>query len=213
MGGLGLPQRIFRPEPNNVYEEPAVVSYWACRSLLAAMAAAAAAPAESHQQDAGWWVEGSGVAAELQALLEPLVRVDVDVDVGSSPLLRRALEGSAWVGGLTNHPEVLPRLFAALLAALLLVVLGSEGKEEGNVVVAQMVAAAAGGLESEWAAPHMLIRWALQSLETAVAVAADGGVEMGLGLRARQVVGCINWSVVEGYGPFARPELPVVEEE
>jgi hypothetical protein len=88
-------------------------------------------------------------------------------------------------------------------------VLESEGEKEGEVLITQIVAAAGGGDEGR-AAPHVLIRWALQSLE--VAVVADGGAGMSPGPRARQVVACVDWSVVDGYGPFVRPELPVVEE-
>lgn len=208
LGGLGLPEQIFRPEPDNVFEEPAVVAYWGCRSLLAALAAA---PAE--RPGDAWWLGGDGnaassrVVAELRAVLATLL---VGADSSSSPsLLRRALEGSAWVGGLTNHPEVLPGLFAALLAALLLAVLNEDdGQQLGCQIVAEATAAAAARKGDDDEEGHVLIRWALDGVNAVCA--ASMGTDVAT--RARRAVACLDWSVVDGYGPFVRPALERIDD-
>lgn len=205
-GGLGLTQQIFRPEPDNLYEEPAVVAYWAVRSLLVAMAAGPVGD--------GWssFSPSSGVAAaascgELRALLLPLL-VDGGTDGARPSLLQRALEGSVWVGGLTNHPEVLPGLFVSLLAALLLLVL-SEREEEDEKLIVRLVNAAQ---ETNRGTEHVLIRWALDSLAAVLAASSGAGGDAG-GVRtwwaaAAAAVAWVDWRVVDGYGPFVRPELP-----
>ncbi|GAB5035431.1 Hypothetical protein NocV09_02600720 [Nannochloropsis oceanica] len=201
---LGLPQQIFRPEPDNVYEEQAVVCYWAVRSLLVALAAEEEEEKEELRDNRSiYWQEGE--MEELRSSSSPLKKVEIE-DLFPlhqyASLLAKAFESSAWIGGLTNHPDVFSKLFAAFLGWVLRTVLQGEGKGDYTEKITTVLEVRG--------TDHPLMAWALRSvLVILMRMKSETGEETSgsVGSRARTVLKTVNWAVVDDYAPFVRPSL------
>ena len=192
---LGLPQQIFRPEPDNVYEEQAVVCYWTMRSLLVALA-------KGGKEEE----EGVGVGSSSSSLLKGGEGVEVEGLFAlqkHAGLLARAYESSAWIGGLTNHPYVFSKIFAAalggMLGAVLLTLPAGGGSDDDNAVLLKVL--------EERATDHPLMAWALRSLRVILMRMKSWGGGDSVQARARMVLETVDWEVVEKYAPFVRPSL------
>ncbi|TFJ82302.1 hypothetical protein NSK_006421 [Nannochloropsis salina CCMP1776] len=194
---LGLSQQIFRPEPDNVFEEPALVSYWAVRTLIVSLAEI---EEPSSFYEVGQGPEGQGVGKRgcssglPTGWFENAELAELDALWEHAGLVTEAFESSAWPGGLTYHPDVFAMLFVAALGQLLNTVLApvSGEKEDRRTLWKRL---------QEVGESHPLMAWALSSLQAVSGKDEPKTVQA----RAKMVLDAVNWTVVDKYTPFARP--------